>query len=930
MRNSLGSLSATPTPCHRSPLRGSRFHVRLAILLIGIAATSFVGRPAPKLAQGCQMEVEGRGAETEVAAFVGRYCLDCHDAQQAEAGIDLSRFESLTTAEGFPIWLRAWEQMDRGSMPPEAAEQPDHALRTRMANELRETLLTAETRERAARPGPLRRMTRYEYENAMRDLFDLPGLSLAERLPPDGSAHGFDKTADSLDLSHVTLSKYVEAAEIVLEHAIATTPEPPTIHRRRISLVNRGGFVAHVVGNGDGVLLRDGQPDPDYPAAAEQNHLDEGVHERMGSYQSGSTVGLFRHEDESFSPYFIEHVTIYPGRYRLRTSLWSFQWDRGQVLPARRTEVARLSIVQLTGDGRGGQHPSNVLGYFDAPSLEPLEHEMVVWLNRNEMIGFNTASLAPVANYSRPGRAMAFTGPGIACDWLEVEGPLHEQWPPMGHRLLFSDLPLRPFDESAGRRPPSRPVHRQLGAAMNRPDPTTGIWTVTSEQPDSDARRLLGQALPRLMRRPVSDALIEQYFSIFRRRFDEGDCFETAMRAAYLAALCSPDFLYHLDTDPESAWREESADDAATLDDWGLANRLSYLLWNSVPDERLARLAASGQLRDPAVLHGEVERMLVDARSERFLEDFVGQWLKLRQIAATDPDRKLYPEFSPYLQDAMVAETWAYVRRLLEENREIGELVDADWVMVNDVLARHYGLESVTGTSLRPLGTDADCPRGGLQTQGAILKVTANGTTTSPVPRGAFVWERLLGHAPLPPPSSVPAIEPDVRGATTIREQLARHRADPTCSACHRGMDAPGFGLEAFDVIGGYRDRYRSIGEGDPAERGAIDPFIGIGFRLGPTVDATGEWMDGRPFSGPRDLARLLSEQREALTRNLVRQLLVYATGRPMGLAERAEVDRIVDSTLAAGGGVRDLLHGVIGSTLFHESGETLDVPDGF
>ena len=465
---------------------------------------------------------------------------------------------------------------------------------------------------------------------------------------------------------------------------------------------------------------------------------------------------------------------------------------------------------------------------------------------------------------------------------------------------------------------------------MNRPDPTTGIWTVTSEQPDSDARRLLGQALPRLMRRPVSDALIDQYFSIFRRRFDEGDCFETAMRAAYLAALCSPDFLYHLDTDPESAWREESADDAVALDDWGLANRLSYLLWNSVPDERLARLAASGQLRDPAVLHGEVERMLVDARSERFLEDFVGQWLKLRQIAATDPDRKLYPEFSPYLQDAMVAETRAYVRRLLDENREIGELVDADWVMVNDVLARHYGLESVTGTSLRPLGTDADCPRGGLQTQGAILKVTANGTTTSPVPRGAFVWERLLGHAPLPPPSSVPAIEPDVRGATTIREQLARHRADPTCSACHRGMDAPGFGLEAFDVIGGYRDRYRSIGEGDPAERGAIDPFIGIGFRLGPTVDATGEWMDGRPFSGPRDLARLLSEQREALTRNLVRQLLVYATGRPMGLAERAEVDRIVDSTLAAGGGVRDLLHGVIGSTLFHESGETLDVPDGF
>ena len=145
-------------------------------------------------------------------------------------------------------------------------------------------------------------------------------------------------------------------------------------------------------------------------------HLDQGAHERMGSFRNGSSVGLFRHEDESFSPYFIEFVTIYPGRYRVRTSLWSFQWDKGKVLPARGTEAARLSVVQLTGDGRGGGHPSYVLGYYDAPSLDEKEHELVTWLNHNEIIGFNAASLAPVANYARKGRAMAFTGPGIACD----------------------------------------------------------------------------------------------------------------------------------------------------------------------------------------------------------------------------------------------------------------------------------------------------------------------------------------------------------------------------------------------------------------------------------------------------------------------------------------------------------------------------------
>ncbi len=167
----------------------------------------------------------------------------------------------------------------------------------------------------------------------------------------------------------------------------STWPSPPGPsrpgHQARISLAN-GGFVAHILLNGDGVLLKDKKPDPEYPPAGEQHHIDQGAHERMGTFSNGSSVGVFRHEDESFSPYFMEHVTIYPGRYRVRTSLWSFQWDKGKVLPARGTEAARLSVVQLTGDGRGGQHPSYVLGYYDAPSLDSKEHEFVTWLNYNE------------------------------------------------------------------------------------------------------------------------------------------------------------------------------------------------------------------------------------------------------------------------------------------------------------------------------------------------------------------------------------------------------------------------------------------------------------------------------------------------------------------------------------------------------------------
>jgi hypothetical protein len=197
------------------------------------------------------------------------------------------------------------------------------------------------------------------------------------------------------------------------------------------------------------------------------------------------------------------------------------------------------------------------------------------------------------------------------------------------------------------------------------------------------------------------------------------------MRWVYRAALCSPDFLYHVE--PPGA-----------LDDDALASRLSYFFWNSMPDAPLRQVAASGQLREPKRLHGEVERMLQDARSGRFIENFIGQWLKLRAIAANDPDKKLYPEFSPYLQDSMVAETHAYFREILEENLDARHLGRSDLAMLNEKLAKHYGIAGVTGSQIRRVALPADCPRGGFITQGAILKVTANGTTTSPVPRGAF------------------------------------------------------------------------------------------------------------------------------------------------------------------------------------------------
>jgi hypothetical protein len=827
--------------------------------------------------------------------FFSKHCFDCHSASSKKGGLDLTalKFE-LTNADNFAKWVKIHDRIESGEMPPRKEPRPARADLKAVTMFLKTALVKAEQDKFKGEPRTgVRRLTRAEYENTIRDLLDLPGINLQSELPPDGSAHGFDKTSDALDISHVTLAKYLEAADHALDVAIATQPRAPISKIQRVSLANPGGFVAHVLLHGDGVLLKNKQPDPDFPPAGNQMHIGEGPHEQMGSFRNGASVGLFRHEDESFTPYFIEFTSIYPARYRIRTSLWSFQWDKGQVLPSRGTEVGRLSIVQMTGDGRGGGHPSTLLGYFDAPSIKEQTHEVETWLNSGETIGFNAATI--VSGHTRgEGRLLKYIGPGIACDYLDVEGPLYDTWPPASHRRLFGDLPLVEFkpDQQLKVLAPKHVPFRQKFFGKNQAEPVEGIWTVKSEQPLADADRLLAAFLPKAFRRPVANEVRQAYVSKVQRRLEAGDCFETAMRWAYRAALCSPDFLYHIES-------TASADPRPRIDDYGLASRLSYFFWNSMPDDRLLALAAANTLHQPQALKAEVERLLADKKARRFHEDFLGQWLRLRQIAANDPDGKLYPEFRPYLQDSMVAETRAYFRELIEKDLNASYLIKSDFAMLNEKLAIHYGIPGVTGSQIRRVALPKDSPRGPFLTQASILKITANGTTTSPVPRGAFVMARLLGQPPEPPPANVAAVEPDVRGATTIREQLARHRNNSTCASCHAKIDPPGFALESFDVIGGQRDRYRTI------------------TNVKPLVDPSGVLPDGRPFKNITEFQALVAPDSDRLLSNLARQFAIYGIGRGLSFSDRDPIVAIVAKTKAQGGGVRTLIHELVQSELF-------------
>jgi mono/diheme cytochrome c family protein len=849
-----------------------------------------------------------------------RHCLDCHNAENRKGGLDLenlSRDEAV--ASNFDAWVKVHDKVRSSEMPPGKQRQLPPAERKALVRGLGAELAAVD-RQRQEKEGRavLRRLNRTEYENTLRDLLGVPWLNVRELLPEDGQAFGYDRSAAGLDLSYVQMAKYMEAADVALDAAIAQHAAP--VPRFKYHIPGGGSTLGRAASNGEAVFLKDFKYDASLtPIPRERDRLAAKV--LLSKLPYNGTMGVFRIEDESFRPTF-PFEAVFPGKYRLRMSVWSFWWDKGEVKPSPRTEAAELLVAGRT------------LGYFDAPSLTPTVTEIEVWLGEaksiKDQIQFNAASLKPAQIYYRKGLAAEYTGAGIAVDWLEIEGPLNEEWPPASHRRLFGDLPMTSLppppkiklkdkgkDRAIDTHIPRRVENVELLKMAKKAAKVSYVLepsniphalefsTVVSNAPEQDAHRLLVDFLPRAFRRPAATEEVERYVGLVRARLAQGDLFEVAMRAAYKAALCSTDFLY----------REEATGE---LDHWSMAARLSYLLWNSMPDHELFELARKGRLHDPGIVRGQVERMLRDPKAERFVADFTDQWLDLRDIDATTPDKKLYPEFRRILRDAMLAEPRAFFREMLEKDLSVSNVVHSDFAMLNQRLAEHYGIPGVVGSALRRVPLPAGCDRGGFLTQAAVLKVTANGTDTSPVKRGAWVMRKIVGQPPEPPPPNVPAIEPDVRGTTSIREQLAKHRTDRNCAACHAKIDPPGFALESFDVIGGRRTRYRVLND----ELEVVDPSQTfqnqkVRYSWGQKVDAAGELADGRAFADVDGFKQLLLDDTRVIARNLVGQMVTYATGAPVGFADREEVERILDRTRPSDYGMRSLIHEVVQSAMF-------------
>jgi len=369
--------------------------------------------------------------------------------------------------------------------------------------------------------------------------------------------------------------------------------------------------------------------------------------------------------------------------------------------------------------------------------------------------------------------------------------------------------------------------------------------------------------------------------------------------------------------------------DKPVLDDYQLAARLSYFLWRTSPDAALRELAAKGELSKPEVLRRETQRLIASPRFDAFVADFLDHWLNLREIDATTPDRDLFPEyFTQYnsrvqdglLHDSIVEETRVFFRDAVQHNFGVETLVRSRHAFLNERLAEHYDLPPVNGAALRRVSLPADSVRGGLLTQASVLKVTANGANTSPVIRGVWLLERILGTPSPSPPPDAGSIEPDTRGATTIRQQLAKHKNDTSCAVCHRKIDPPGFALEAFDPIGRYRDFYRTSETG--AKLNDLRVFYGwtygpAKYLKGDTVDSSSTLPDGTTVSDIRQFKNVLARTPELIARNLVAQLVAFATGKPIEPGDLLARDQIVTRTKEEQYAVRSLLHEIIQSELF-------------
>ena len=825
--------------------------------------------------------------------FFDLNCYECHNNVDKKGELDL---ESLSfdpsNHSTMDLWAYIHDRVRDGEMPPPEDSLVEPEERQAFLEEFEEILydisrveLVSEGRVKS------RRLSRIEYENTIHDLLGVE-IPILEQLPEDITTEGFSNIAEEQQVSYHLLQKYLGVVDLMLEESFGRAINPPPVTKQPLPMEMQPTVIDSGFGtifHWEGKKLFNTTDNKTYRHTDGQwvdmnSSLDlEGTKAKNAEIMEALTTGPFK---RIYGPRELgagservanERQGVYHDGF-----VYSFPTTHGFHGRMAGTEVPATGWYRITVKAKAHNPPEgrNVWGRIHtgilrakAPAVywvgkfeatrEVQEFTYDAWIRKDHIIGIQPIdkTLEWISSSRVTDLSAIETATGIAVESLEIE----RIYPGLETRelrqRLFGNLKIRDGD-------------------------------LVSRRPESDLKKQMAQFAGRAFRRPVSSSELEPYYEFAKEALHSSESLLKAIRAGYRAILSSHRFVYF-------------NEDPGKLDDHSIASRLSYFLWSCPPDEELFEQARKKRLSRPRILRAQVERMLNDPKADAFVKNFSDSWLELRDISFTTPDPKLYPEFDNILLRSMLDETRAFLKEMIDENLSVTNVIDSDFTIVNERIAKHYGLDFGIDTGLRKVALDSDHHRGGIVTQASVLKVTANGTTTSPIVRGVWLLERILGkHVPAPP-DQVPAVEPDIRGAVSIRDQMDKHRSTESCMACHRMIDPPGFALENYDVIGGWRDHYRAI---DSEEKT---------WRDGPAVDPSYILPNGKAVHDIRGFKEVALSNSGEIARNLVNQVTTYATGAEIEFADRREIDQIVEALADDNYGFRSLIHAVTQSQIF-------------
>ena len=774
-------------------------------------------------------------------------------------------------------WLEVLNVLNSQSMPPPDAAQPSDSARAAVVDWITASVTAAERAARADTP-VLRRLNRSEYRNTIRDLI---GIDFdVSSFPQDPPAGGFDNNGQALTLSPLQMELYLDAAETILQRALVSGDRPESV-RWRFDPVDGSA--------GDRVRMRIDQRNNPIVNGGNNLHQDNWVMIHHASWDKTVNARDFR--------------LPAAGEYLIRMKLAGRTPPRSEVVSTAAMILAERRDEQDVKDPDRREHHAaqydRDLEHFRADRMYdygPPRAKLVLQLGSQprtvaefdvegtterpqiveQRVRCSTDSVGLTVEYAYDipavlenfwlQRREAFARPELLVDWVEIEGPLYDSWPPPSQTRLLFDSPLRESD------------------------------------PSSYAAAVLTRFMRHAFRRPVEQGEVAALLPLFEAARADGAAFETAIAKPLMAVLTSPHFLYLVEPAADNAQQRP-------LTAHELASRLSYFLWSSQPDDALRHAADTNALLERRHLAGEVERMLADPKSEQLIENFTGQWLRLREVGANPPAKDLFPRYDRHLEISLPSESKAYLREFLEHDLDLRQMLKSDFVTVNERLARFYGIPGVRGDAFRRVPVPVGITRGGLLTQAAMHTITSNGTRTSPVKRGTWVLRTLLGDDPGLPVANAGEIAPEVPGIdkATVRQRLEAHRAIASCARCHAKIDPLGFALENYDASGEWR---LQEGFGYKGRVGKNDPLI----------DTSGQLPDGTVIDGVAGLQSALLHRSDDFVETLARALLTYALGRELGLSDDEAVSTIVQTTATQGFTLRALIHAIVTSTPFQST----------